>query len=481
MSRMNNLRLAATPAFPVPVGQPIAVPTLPFAPVAPRDMDPRWSSDERSSLAWIGFYFTVAFIFVRFGVINDLLAARLGGSLYLTYVLGPVALLGGLLSGYLPRVFRLAPSKLWLAMIIWILLGAPFSVWRGGTAETLKSAFQTEFPMFLMIAGTVLTLRQFRTVATTIAFAGMVQIIAAQLYGTSQSSRFAMEFGTLSNPNDLALHLLVTLPFILWMATDRKRLLLVRFLAILFALIGAFFVLRTGSRGGFLAMAGVIFVFVLQVSPMQRLIALMLSMAFIVIALGLLPSSVTKRYTSLWSNSDVESNEDAEAAGSQIARTELLKSSLWLTLRNPVFGVGAGQFQSAESKAATQQGRRGSWHVTHNTYTEVSSEAGIPAFIFLIGTLFGSLWHVRRIHQQVQHNPRLRELWALAFTLYTAFVALAICLFFASQTYRFLIPSFIALAMVFVGAARHEIALLQSVPLEPSAPSPYPVPYPRQP
>jgi O-antigen ligase len=48
--------------------------------------------------------------------------------------------------------------------------------------------------------------------------------------------------------------------------------------------------------------------------------------------------------------------------------------SLATTARRPLFGVGPGQFASYT----------GLWRVTHNTYTELSSECGIPALILFL-------------------------------------------------------------------------------------------------
>jgi len=39
---------------------------------------------------------------------------------------------------------------------------------------------------------------------------------------------------------------------------------------------------------------------------------------------------------------------------------------------------------------AKAAGEHGNWHETHNTYTEISGECGIPALIFALVGLFGT-------------------------------------------------------------------------------------------
>ena len=113
--------------------------------------------------------------------------------------------------------------------------------------------------------------------------------------------------------------------------------------------------------------------------------------------------------------------------GSIDARRELLNQSIELTLKHPLFGVGPGNFQ-----AITE-----TWHVTHNTYTEFSSEAGIPAlaiFLTIIGLAFRNLRRVRKA-PDYKTNSQLRlftgALWAglSAYLVGAAFSSTAYALF----------------------------------------------------
>jgi O-antigen ligase len=106
--------------------------------------------------------------------------------------------------------------------------------------------------------------------------------------------------------------------------------------------------------------------------------------------------------------------------------------SLETTAKHPLFGIGPGQFENFS----------GSWHLTHNTYTEFSSEAGLPAlclFLFLVWTTFKNL-RVRAA------DVRLR---VLTDGLYGAMVGYIVGAFFLSTGYLF-VPY---LLMAYISAA----------------------------
>jgi hypothetical protein len=136
------------------------------------------------------------------------------------------------------------------------------------------------------------------------------------------------------------------------------------------------------------------------------------------------PQSYGDRIKSIVSD-DVQVYGDAKQA-----RWELLVASVQTTMRRPLFGVGPGQFPDYT----------GLWHVTHNTYTELSSECGIPVlilFLLVIRECFRNLVKIRRT-AAYQEDPDIRmytsALWA-GFASYLAGAA------FASTAYQ-LFPYF---------------------------------------
>jgi O-antigen ligase len=116
------------------------------------------------------------------------------------------------------------------------------------------------------------------------------------------------------------------------------------------------------------------------------------------IALPLVSSKSLDRLKSVFVTAQTDKNGRNEAEDSRLARTRLLEASIRLTFAHPLSGVGPGQFEESEYNEAKAQGQRGMWHETHNTFTQVSSECGIPAFLFFMAGLvsaFTSLWKLK--------------------------------------------------------------------------------------
>jgi O-antigen ligase len=79
--------------------------------------------------------------------------------------------------------------------------------------------------------------------------------------------------------------------------------------------------------------------------------------------------------------------QEAGDHGSWEARKELLEESITEAIHHPLFGIGAGNFGAAT----------GTWHVTHNTYTEFAAECGFPALFLLLAILYQSFRNLKRI------------------------------------------------------------------------------------
>jgi O-antigen ligase len=116
--------------------------------------------------------------------------------------------------------------------------------------------------------------------------------------------------------------------------------------------------------------------------------------------------------------------------GSLEARRELLKDSLKLMAKHPIFGVGPGNFSSYTL----------TWRVAHNTYTELGAEAGVPAvflFLLMLGLTLRKIRRVRKL-PGYESSEDIR-LWASA--LWAAMAAYMAGALFASTEYN-LFPYF---------------------------------------
>lgn len=413
---------------------------------------------ESSGLVVLGFYFALAFVFLRFSLLPEIVTHKFGVNLRLALVFGVPTLVLLFLTGGFRRAFKGAAAWMFLGYLSWLLLAAPFSVWRGGTFETLKGAFLTEFSMFFIVTGLVCTYAHVQKMAAAIALSGVVNLLACAILGNYDSGRLALPFGTLQNPNDLAVHLILVMPFFVMMIYTTGRFSLWRLLVIP-SVVGALYaVLLSGSRMALVSLALLsVFIFI-RSSMMLRVLMLGALGGLVIMAMLFLPALTLQRYMTIFDSESATIVNMAEyqgAVGSTEARKRLLMNSLQLTMENPLFGVGPGQFAVEEAELQRALGLRGSWQVTHNTYTQVSSEAGLPAAFFYTASIFLTLAGLRRL--MVQRVPQAALLGSISFCLQLSIVGLAVCSLFGALAYHHYLPSLLGLSIVFTQIAGQQL------------------------
>jgi O-antigen ligase len=181
----------------------------------------------------------------------------------------------------------------------------------------------------------------------------------------------------------------------------------------------------TYSRSGFVAIVVAVIFSLLEFGVRNKRHYLLGVAAFCALALLIVgPQSYGDRIKSLFSN-DVQVYGDAKGP-----RAELLMKSLVITAKRPLFGVGPSNFASYT----------GTWRVTHNTYTELSSECGIPAlilFLLIIRECFKNLARTRAT-ALYQANPDIRMYTS---ALWVGFASYLVGAAFASTAYQ-LFPYF---------------------------------------
>lgn len=478
MSRFNNLRAHFTspsplenrPELPVPRRQPVS-PASALKPAAVPRVNPDWVADENNAIRKLGFWFALGFIFIRLSMIHEILTFGIGINLYLPYVLGVPAILLVLASGGVVRTFRSTPSILLAGFMVWLLLIAPFSVWRGGTFELLSDSFKTEFSMLFMVAGLVMTWRELQLVASCLALCTAINVLAAVKYGITSEGRYSLSFGTLQNPNDMATHMLLVAPFALLVLLNLRGLSIKR-IACVGALMGTLIiVVKSGSRSAIVTIVVMLIMVFFKARGGQRLLIASSTMLACILTVAVAPDIVFKRFRSIveFTPDMMESEEMMGAIGSSEARMNLLKYSLIATLKHPITGVGPGQFAIYEADVAKDAGRRGAWHATHNSYTEVSSEAGVPAFLFFAGSILSSLFLLNRIHRRAFRNPAFLPIRNFAFCLMLSLTGFASSIFFASLAYRYYLSVLVGLTVSFAVFAHTHMNAQKQPPVKQTA------------
>jgi O-antigen ligase len=241
-----------------------------------------------------------------------------------------------------------------------------------------------------------------------------------------------------SNSNDLALALLISI-------TDFGFLIYQKGVKAVIGILGSgvalVFIVKTESRGVFLA-AIVVYLAAALVSRIRlKLLVSGLSIATVLL-LFVSPANL-RRLTLIVADPTrvaAESKEEESTLGSQAQRQELLKTSLLLTLRHPLLGVGPGQFAVAVDGDAAKAGKRSSWLGTHNTYTEVSSECGIPALLLYLGIILSCLGMNYRLYKRTSGSPGNQQAAGLCLCLFLGILAYSTATFFFHIAYSGSLP-----------------------------------------
>jgi putative inorganic carbon (HCO3(-)) transporter len=279
--------------------------------------------------------------------------------------------------------------------------------------------------------------------AKVLAFSSLVVALLSVQLAAQMMGRFVIGVESLSNPNDLAFFVLLGLPFAVWYTLDSRHLKIARLIMAAGVLRSLMVLLQTGSRMGLVASILILLVLFVTGTWRLRVSLVLLATLSLPLAVAILPESLERRYLTVFSG-NMESPEGdpemARAAGSAYQRRVNLINSLRLTVEHPLFGVGPGNFGDANAVLTREVGLTANWQQTHNAFTQVSSECGIPGGLLFLALAVYSLWHSYRLRNMARANPALRPWASMALGLFIAVVAYAVCGMFGSSAYGVHLP-----------------------------------------
>jgi O-antigen ligase len=422
----------------------------------------RWQSDRRNALRKIGAFCAAALIFIRFSAIHETITHVLGINTYLIYLFALPGGLAWILSGGIRRTFASrSPVLFWAAFTGWMLMSTPLSFWKAAAVAEDLVYLRTVLPLALLVAGLPLAWEECRRVAYGIALAVPVIIITARLLAKESlaaAGRVAIDLGgTISNPNDIAGILVVTLPFVLFIVIRPGTPAWLRIVAGLLIVAGLITLLRTASRGGMLGLFAALLMILVRASSRQRIALLAAGGLALPVAFAALPESTAQRLFSFRAGSEDVSEE---ALDSQKVRVFLLKRSLEFTVTHPVFGVGPGNFVYYEDSDSRAHGlKKGNWHVPHNAFTQVSSECGIPGIVFYVVAIGLTFRGVGRVHKLCRRHRELKEISDLAFCFSVALSGFCVAVFFLPFGYHAYLPMLGGFSVCLTSVAQRELKL----------------------
>jgi O-antigen ligase len=381
-------------------------------------------------------------VYARFPEIMDMVT---GSAVHSVRIIMLLALLATLLFGGGIRAVFSKVGICLIAFTLWMCVCVPFSVWRGGSVRMLRDSWAMALCSFVIIASAVQGLEQCRRIMYTLAAATVFIEIITLVMGRAQGGRMALLRGTLGNANYLALILLMGVPFCLFVMRTKPGLSPLKFACLLMLLCIPVTVAATGSRGGLVTLAVMFLLYFVPLPFSQKAVVGILALILSVIAITWSARSALDRFKTMFTTSAPVQLSDSEqsATESMELRKELLLSSLQLTMRHPLLGVGPGMFAVANANyadATTGRSNYNAWHETHNTFTQLSCEDGLPGlFLYSLALLF-CFKIVRSADKRARQYPALSSVRHMAFALRLALIAFTGTALFASNAYMYYFP-----------------------------------------
>ena len=447
MSRFKNSK----PSSPIPtrpMGASIGVAFRPSLPAAHSSAAPAQSSraaaletpDAQSNMMQAAC-FVVLCLYLLSSYANEFAFRLFSGKAYIstvTVVLLPLCWIG---SGAALQGLRLSLGKWFLAFGFWLGLCVPLSVWRGNAANEVFNYYFRAFLLYFVICACVITLRRLRTLMYAQALGAFFVVVSCVLFGFIKDGRFAVfgsVFSFLSNSNELAMQLLLGI-VILVFPFFRKPM-LPKILSALLIAASIAYMLKTGSRANVLAVIATLLSWFVLSRKKARF--LMVAVPVSMLAIAVIPQSARDRLMSIAIGDSfaARSPDDASAIESQQQRTRLFWNSVRMSLEHPILGVGPGDFMAADSGEKKEKGEYEDWRGTHNTYTQVSSEAGFPGLIFYVACLVLCLRLNRRVYRESIGREGLEDYAGLSFCMLLSTVAYAVSTFFDHVAYTSYLP-----------------------------------------
>lgn len=384
----------------------------------------RWSPRNGHLFSYIGLCIFTIVLFYRPYELSTSLA-------WLNAAALPIAI--GTLAVYLPTQFYLENRlSIWttevkcvLGLTLLAIITMPIATDRAMAYDELRNSLGKVAIVFLILVNAVRNRNRWTIMFWLLLGAGlMLSYQAVELYRKgeflTEGYRVSLKTGMIGNPNDMSMFFLLLVPIAIGLGlVTRSTVGRVMYFAA--AALMSVSILLTQSRGGFLGIIAVTAVFVWKFGRANRFKVVLISSVLLGALLAFAPGNYGIRVLSIFVPS-------LDPVGSSTGRSELLKTSIWVTLRNPQ-GIGIG------NSSLFGHGN----HVTHNAYTQVSSELGLIGLGLYLAILISPLRKLGTIERLSHDKKERRWYYVTAVSLQASIASYMVTSFFGSVAYQWYI------------------------------------------
>jgi len=272
-----------------------------------------------------------------------------------------------------------------LALLGWSLLSIPTALVPGYSFDFVMRGFIKTVIMTIVLACAIRGWRDLTRVAGVLFWGAAIYAAVVMVkFDIGEGADWRLGHLYYYDANDFATFAVAAMPFGVYFVY-RARTWFQRVLPITALMLISVAFVRSGSRGGFLALMATLLFIVLS----YRAISLVKRIAAVTVVGLVLLVAASDRY---WAQMGTILSKTDYNQTEETGRLQVWKRGVGYVAGYPLLGVGAGNFAAAEgtlSELAQRQqyGRGVKWNAPHNTLLQVAAEMGLPALVFFIAML----------------------------------------------------------------------------------------------
>jgi len=289
----------------------------------------------------------------------------------------------------LPRgMSRLAEVRLVFLFYLVMVIGIPFAAHRGVAFRFLLTVMPATLIYFLVC---IIQLRSMRRLNLTAGVIGVSVLFSAGVYMVEAVSYqgFRAAASATYDPNDIAMLFATFIPLCLYVMLAEYGW-KTRALSAAALFLAAAGVMLSRSRGGVLALAVIVVVFLLSSVPRIKGTAKIVTVVVLAIVFLNYFSAVEGRFENMGSDYNLSDEK---------GRFNIWKQNAAILAENPVLGVGAGCSTLALGIFRERTGGTQAWQPTHSSLVQIAVETGIPGFILFVVLNVLAIVNLRRIRR----------------------------------------------------------------------------------
>lgn len=391
-------------------------------------------------------YVTVAFLWVSVWRFQDLwpIIGKIQVPILLEIMLA--AILATSFSG--PRSLKWVRSRVFAIPFILLLLmiaGVPASLWPGKSVTFITRDFA---PSILLMLGVTTSLRD----ADDLNWIAFAHLVGATIYSIyiylfiPVGSDGRLGGLVYYDANDFALLVVCAIPFAIYFlrpVVPAWKRLFALFSLVLFVEM----ILKSGSRGGFIAFV----LLMIYVVVAFRAIPARLRLSAVAAALLFMTVFGSAAYWAMMKT--ILHPKDDYNMKEETGRKFIWKRGIVYMFTHPLLGVGANTFEQAEgtlspvARAYAAENRGIKWSTAHNSYVLVGAEMGVGGLVLFVTMIATTFNHLGRIKEDSNDPTVTAEDAAFAQTLIASLIGFCTAGFFVSAAYFSFLYALIGLAV----------------------------------